>query len=192
MRISHRIDSSVAESEEDTPGTCRRSASELAMPPKPRSIGPTATPITIDPSRNATAEAAQTGPIPRGRTAAAGRATFTAVALMDYSRASADDIARKKLTSRGPQRDAIESWIRTIDPVRTALMRSQPGREATVDGFCPQQTVSARTIRSGPAETMYSAESCGNPVPAESAASAMFSRPSAAYTFPTNDRVDAE
>ena len=33
MRISHRIDSSVAESEEETPGMRRRSASELAMPP---------------------------------------------------------------------------------------------------------------------------------------------------------------
>ena len=32
------------------------------------------------------------------------------------SRASADAIARKKSTSRGPQRDAIESSTRTIDP----------------------------------------------------------------------------
>ena len=78
-----------------------------------------------------------------------------------YSRARAADIARKKLTSRGPQRDAIESWTRTIEPVRTALMRSQPGRSATVDGFCPQQTLSASTIRSGLSATMYSAESCG-------------------------------
>ena len=77
------------------------------------------------------------------------------------SRASADDIARKKSTSRGPQREAIESWTRTIEPVRTALIRSQPGRAATVDGFWPQQTVSARTIRSGLADTTYSDESCG-------------------------------
>ena len=70
-------------------------------------------------------------------------------------------MARKKFTSRGPQRDAIESSMRTIDPVRTALMRSQPGRAATVDGFWPQQTVSARTITSGLEDTMYSAESCG-------------------------------
>ncbi len=76
-------------------------------------------------------------------------------------RASADDIARKKSTSRGPQRDAIESWIRTIEPVRTALMRSHPGRDATVDAFWPQQTVSASTMMSGLAETTYSAESCG-------------------------------
>ena len=68
------------------------------------------------------------------------------------SRASADDIARKKSTSRGPQREAIESWTRTIEPVRTALIRSQPGRDATVDGFWPQHTVSARTIRSGLAD----------------------------------------
>ena len=49
-------------------------------------------------------------------------------------------MARKKSTSRGPQRDAIESWMRTTEPVRMALIRSQPGRAATVDAFCPQQT----------------------------------------------------
>ena len=83
--------------------------------------------------------------------------------LMTYwrRRASAEDIARKKFTRRGPQREAIESSMRTIEPVRTALMRSQPGRAATVEGFCPQHTVSASTITSGLAETTYSAESCG-------------------------------
>jgi hypothetical protein len=51
--------------------------------------------------------------------------------------------------------------MRTIDPVRTALILSHPGRAPTVDGFWPQQTMSASTIRSGSAETTYSDESCG-------------------------------
>ena len=110
--------------------------------------------------RNATAEHAQTGVSPRARTSGGvlrdGRSS-----RYWRSRASADDIARKKSTSRGPQREAIESSTRTIEPVRTALTRSQPGRAATVDAFCPQQTVSASTMRSGLAETTYSAESCG-------------------------------
>ena len=51
------------------------------------------------------------------------------------SRARAAETARKKFTIRGPQREAIESSMRTIDPLRTALTRSQPGRAATVDAF---------------------------------------------------------
>ena len=51
--------------------------------------------------------------------------------------------------------------MRTIDPVFTAAIVPQPGRAATVDGFWPQQTESASTIRSGFDATTYSAESCG-------------------------------
>ena len=67
--------------------------------------------------------------------------------------------ARTKFTSLGPQRDAIESSIRRIDRFRTALMSDQPGREATVSAFWPQQTESASTTRSGFDETMNSGES---------------------------------
>ena len=49
-------------------------------------------------------------------------------------RRSAVPTARTKFTSRGPHRDAIESSIRRIDPLRTALMPDQPGRAATVAG----------------------------------------------------------
>ena len=62
---------------------------------------------------------------------------------------------------RGPQREAIESSIRTIVPVRTALTLDQPGREATVLGSVPQHVMSASTMRSGLCETTYSAESFG-------------------------------
>ena len=50
-------------------------------------------------------------------------------------------MARKKSTTRGPQRDAMESWIRTIEPVRTALIRSHPGRAATVDALAGLDSV---------------------------------------------------
>src|SRR5207244_10829168 len=77
------------------------------------------------------------------------------------SRFSAAAIARAKLTIRGPHREAIESSIRTIEYVFTALSPLHPGRAATVAGVCPQHVVSARTSRSGSAETTYSAERCG-------------------------------
>ena len=95
--------------------------------------GPASTPTTSETSRKATAEHAQARLSPRARTS--GRVLGDGRHAYWRSRASADDIARKKSTSRGPQRDAIESCIRTIEPVRTALMRSQPGRAATVEGF---------------------------------------------------------
>ena len=44
--------------------------------------------------------------------------------------------ARKKSTRRGPQREAIESSMRTIEPLFTAAIEPQPGRAATVDAFC--------------------------------------------------------
>ena len=86
--------------------------------------------------------------------------------IMDYGKFKYEEgqkakEARKKSTNRGPQREAIESSMRTTEPVRMALIRSQPGRAATVDAFCPQQTVSASTMMSGLDETTYSAESCG-------------------------------
>src|SRR6476619_6551901 len=116
--------------------------------------------MTSDTTRKATAEHAQSGLSPRARTSVAACSAIEAIGY-ERSRASAEDMARKKFTSRGPHRDAIESSTRTTDPVLTALMRSQPGRAATVEAFWPQQTVSARTMRSGLAETTYSAESWG-------------------------------
>src|SRR6266545_3768863 len=86
-------------------------------------------------------------------------------------------IVRTKSTMRGPHRDATESSTPTTDPVRTAAIPLQPGRFATDAAVAPQQRVSARTMTSGFAETMYSADSFGYPVPAESAASAMFRSP---------------
>ena len=48
--------------------------------------------------------------------------------------------ARTKLTIRGPQREAIESSIRTIVPVRTAVDgRSSPAGRRPSAGVCPQQ-----------------------------------------------------
>jgi hypothetical protein len=78
---------------------------------------------------------------------------------------------------RGPQRDAIESSMRTTVPVFTAETRLQPGRPATVFGDWPQQRMSASTTMSGLCETTYSGDSFGYPVPPVSAASAMFYRP---------------
>src|SRR4029077_13458667 len=67
--------------------------------------------------------------------------------------------SRTKLTIRGPQREAIESSMRTIVPVRTAATFFQPGRAATVCADCAQQLMSASTTMSGLRETTYSAES---------------------------------
>src|SRR6266542_5588662 len=66
-----------------------------------------------------------------------------------------------RLTTRGPQRDATESSITTTERVRTAATPLHPGRLATAAADCPQQRPSARTIRPGFAERMYSAESLG-------------------------------
>src|SRR4029077_19292772 len=63
--------------------------------------------------------------------------------------ASAPATARTKLTIRGPQREAIESSIRTIVPVFTAETFFQPARPATVRGPWPQQRMSASTTMSG-------------------------------------------
>ena len=109
------------------------------------------------------------------------------------SRASAEDIARKKFTSRGPQRDAIESSMRTIEPVRTALMRSQPGRDATVAGLL----AAADGVREHDHVRIGRDDVLGRelripPVAAVSASSAMFSSPSSAYAFPMNVFDDAE
>src|SRR5262245_4013973 len=158
-RICQRIASSVGESEVDTPGTCSRAPADSRTAPTPRWTGPARTPIASDTRRNATAEPAQRGRRPRARQTGTG---YTRGVMREWSRrAGGEDIARKRFTRRGPQREAIESSTRTIEPVRTALILSQPGRAATVDAFWPQHTVSARTIRSGLDETTYSAESCG-------------------------------
>ena len=158
-RICQRIASSVGESGDVNPGTWSFAAVDSRTAPIPRCTGPASTPTTSEKTRNATAEQIHTGVSPRARTSG------TVLGRGDHGywrrRASADDIARKKFTRRGPQREAIESSMRTIEPVRTALTRSQPGRAATVDAFWPQQTVSARTMMSGLSETTYSAESCG-------------------------------
>ena len=58
----------VGLSDELTPGTCRRAATDSRIGPSPRSIGPTSTPITSAPTRNATAAPAHRGVSPRGRT----------------------------------------------------------------------------------------------------------------------------
>src|SRR5262249_44371960 len=75
--------------------------------------------------------------------------------------ASAAATARTKSTIRGPQRDAIESSMRTIVPVRTAATRLHPGRAPTVRGVWAQQRMSARTTMSGLCEPTYSGESFG-------------------------------
>src|SRR5581483_5532258 len=86
--------------------------------------------------------------------------------------------ALTKLTSLGPQREAIESSITAIAPFLTAAIVSHPGRAETLARVAPQQRVSARTIRSGSELTMYSAESCTAPEElAPGAASAMFRSP---------------
>src|SRR5205807_358993 len=69
--------------------------------------------------------------------------------------------ARAKSTMRGPHREAMLSSIAITRWCRTAESPLQPGRAPTVDAFWPQQMESARTITSGFAATMYSAESCG-------------------------------
>ena len=69
--------------------------------------------------------------------------------------------ARMKSTIRGPQREAMSSLTPTTPPFLTAAIVLQPGRASTLAAVCPQHFVSARTIRSGSAATMYSAESFG-------------------------------
>src|SRR5207247_4710109 len=75
--------------------------------------------------------------------------------------ASAAATARTKSTIRGPQRDASESSIRTIVPLRTAATWLHPGRAATVCGVWAQQRMSARTTMSGLCDTTYSGDSLG-------------------------------
>ena len=70
-RISHRIASSVGESDVETPGTPSRAAADSSTAPTPRSTGPTRTPITSATTRNATAEHTPSGPSPRARTSEA-------------------------------------------------------------------------------------------------------------------------
>src|SRR5919106_5102899 len=71
MRMSQRIDSSVAVSDDEAPGTCRRSPIELRTGPIPRSIGPTRTPTVTARTRNAAAAPVQSGASPRGLTVSA-------------------------------------------------------------------------------------------------------------------------
>ena len=123
-------------------------AADSSTAPTPRSTGPASTPTTSDsseerdggarPDRGQPASPDVGGVLRDGRH----RATGAAARAPTTSRG-------RSSTSRGPQREAIESSIRTIEPVRTALIRSQPGRAATVDAFWPQHTVSARTIDVG-------------------------------------------
>ena len=68
---------------------------------------------------------------------------------------------RMKSTIRGPQRDAMSSLTPTTPPFVSALIELQPARAFTFAAVWPQHFVSARTIRSGFAATMYSAESFG-------------------------------
>ena len=49
----------------------------------------------------------------------------------DYPKAA----PQTSLSGFTPNVEAIESSMRTIEPVRTALIRSQPGRAATVEAF---------------------------------------------------------
>ncbi len=74
IRMSQRIDSSVAESDEVTPGKCSFSPIELSTGPIPSSIGPTSTPIVTERTRNAAAAPAVSGVTPRGATVAVERA----------------------------------------------------------------------------------------------------------------------
>ena len=66
-----------------------------------------------------------------------------------------------KSTIRGPQRDAMSSLTATTPPFFTAAIVPQPGRAPTFAAVWPQHFVSARTIRSGLAATMYSPDSFG-------------------------------
>ena len=75
--------------------------------------------------------------------------------------ASAPATARTKLTIRGPQREAIESSIRTIVPVRTAATFLQPGRAATVCGRLRAALDVGEHDDVRARETTYSAESFG-------------------------------
>ena len=183
-RISHRIASSVGLSEVSNPGTCSRAAADSRIAPIPRSIGPASTPTTSDDEQESDRGARPDGRQP-ARTDVRRRAPPTTVTALSRSRASAEDIARKKFTSRGPQRDAIESSTRTIEPVRTALIAipARPRRDggrllAAADGVREHDEVGARRRR------RTRPRAADTPMPAPSAASAMFSSPSAAYTLP--------
>ena len=151
-RISHRIDSCVGSSGEVTPGIPSFSPSDRSTSPTPMSTGPATTPTANATARNDSAANAHPGVTPRIRSARADAAAASIEPYWRPRRSSAVPIARTRLTSRGPQRDAIESSSRTTEPERTAAIRDHPGRDATVRALCAQHTVSASTIRSGFAE----------------------------------------
>src|SRR5262249_49160954 len=94
--------------------------------------------------------------------------------------------ALMKSTILGPQREATSSLTPTTPPFRTAAIEPHPGLAATLTGVCRQHFVSARTMRSGSAATMYSAESFGYPEPLLSALSAMSRSPSNFSASPPN------
>ena len=81
--------------------------------------------------------------------------------------------ASRNSTMRGPHLEATSSLTPTTPPLCTAAIVLQPARAATLAAVWPQHFVSASTIRSGFAATMYSAESFGYPETLLSAASAM-------------------
>src|SRR5438477_248073 len=70
-------------------------------------------------------------------------------------------IARMNSMIRGPHREATSSSTPITCPDLTAVIAPHPGRAATVLRSCWQHLVSASTIRSGFAATMYSADSWG-------------------------------
>src|SRR5690606_7528433 len=75
--------------------------------------------------------------------------------------AVASTIARRRSTTRGPQRDATSSSSSTTRPSRTAVRSAKPGRAASVSAFWPQHGASARKMKSGSASTRNSRDSCG-------------------------------
>ena len=69
--------------------------------------------------------------------------------------------AGRSRRSAGPQREAMSSFTATTPPSATAVIGSSPGRASSFVTVWPQQTVSASTISSGLAETMYSWRASG-------------------------------
>src|SRR5487761_2486859 len=101
-------------------------------------------------------------------------------------RTSALRMSSASTTMRGPQREAMSSLSGTMSPRLTAVIVDQPARVFTVLADWPQQIVSARKTRFGFDATMYSDESCGYPLAAPAARSAMFLRPNSEKTLPRN------
>ena len=107
--------------------------SERSTSPTPMSTGPATTPTANATARNDTAATAHPGVTPRSRERA--RRCGGCLHSTPYwrpRRSSAVPIARTRLTSRGPQRDAIESSSRTTEPDAHRGDPRPPGTAATV------------------------------------------------------------